>query len=295
MALQLTADRDQWQQNFATVQGQLGQLSLNTQMILDQQRHVQTPPDRHLIDQSQLPGAQMSRNQNNTGFIQPFVGHHDQIFAQEIRAIRFQPLPVTEERNNLCHTLLPMSAVSLEEEATVIQTLERRMRATHFKRNENANAFASCTCRKRLLRKQFVRSPFVVSRNEAHYHDTTCPFWTSGSHEMTIGFGMILCYLILGLKLRLFMQLSIGSGTFSIMPSLSFRRIVTEESSPAFRLIRDMLYRSDGLGSLNHSTELTKIFQTRQASPHERLKDGTTLLHVSFRPLHLAIGGIAKS
>ena len=175
-----------------------------------------------------------------------------------------------------------MSAVTLEEETRTVRRFEQNMRRLPSRQLENLNASVLCTCRKRLLRKQFVRSPFVVSRNEAHYHDTNCPLWTSGSHEMTIGFGMILCYLILGLKLRLFMQLSIGSGTFSIMPSLSFRRIVTEESSPAFRLIRDMLHHSDELGSLNRSTELTQIFQTRQASPHERLKDGTTLLHVSF-------------
>ena len=100
---------------------------------------------------------------------------------------------------------------------------------------------------------------------------------------MTLSFGMILCYLILGLKIRLLMELSVGSGTFSIMPTLAFRRIVTVKSSQAFSLIENMLSRFhlDEFEILDYSAELTKIFQTRQASPHERLGDGRTLLHVS--------------
>jgi hypothetical protein len=281
--LQLTAPRDRWQQNFATVQGQLGQLSLNTQMILDQQQRAQTPPNRYLIEhsQSQSPWAELSTNQRQPGFIKPFVSQHNQPSAQNISSgFHFESASVTARQNGLCHPLLPISAVSLEEETTNLRNLKRKMQPTHSRQMGNSHAFTSCTCRKRRTRKQVTRSPFVVSRNETHFHDPSCPFWISGGHEMTVGFGIILCYLILGLKLRLFMQLSIGSGTFSIMPSLSFRRIVTIESSPAFQLIHS--FPSSRENSRNSIADLTKIFQKRQASPHDRLENGCTLLHVSF-------------
>jgi len=101
---------------------------------------------------------------------------------------------------------------------------------------------------------------------------------------MTLSFGLILFYLVLGLKLRLFMELSIGSGTFSIMPNLSFGRIVTLQSSPAFGLIHRLFHPAISSAERNptfYSAEMKKIFETRQASPHDRLEDGSTLLHVS--------------
>jgi hypothetical protein len=282
--LQLTTLRDQWQQNFATVQGQLGQLSLNTQMILDQQRLAQTLPNHYFVDQSQSPWAESSTNQRQPGFIKPFVSQHNQPTAQNTSSVfNIESASVTARQNGLCHPLLPISAVSLEEETTNLRNVKRKMQPTHSKQMENSHAFTPCTCRKRRIRKQVIRSPFVVSRNETQFHDPSCQFWISGGQEMTVGFGMILCYLILGLKLRLFMQLSIGSGTFSIMPSLSFRRIVTIGSSPAFLLIYSFLnvppIRRNSRIAI---ADLTKIFQKHQTSPHDRLEDGSTLLHVSF-------------
>jgi len=291
MTTQLTALRDQWQQNFATVQGQLGQLSLNTQMILDQQQRAQNPPTRHFLEQSRSSSTDLATSRRQLGHIQPFVGQHDNVFAQDPPiGVQFPSSPATARHNELCHTLLPMSAVSLEEETTNLQTLERRMRTMHSKRIENSKSFTFCTCRKRLQRKQFSRSPFVVSRDEVHYHDSSCQFWTTRGHDTTIGFGMILCYLVLGLKLRLFMQLSIGSGTFSIMPNLTFGRIVTVESSAAFKLIDSICDPNRNLCPVkDYPVALNKIFQTRQASPHDRLQDGKSLLHVSIGTPFIAV------
>jgi len=260
-------------------------------MILDQQRRAQNSPNRHFLEQSQSSSTDLATSRRQSGFIQPFVGQHDNVFAQDppIR-VHFPSSPATARHNELCHTLLPMSAVSLEEETTNLRTLERRIRKMHSKGIEDFKTFTFCTCRKRLERKQFLRSPFVVSQDKVHYHDPSCQLWTTGGHDTTIGFGMILCYLILGLKLRFFLQLSIGSGTFSIMPNLSFGRIVTVESSAAFKLIESIARWSiDQCPVLDYPVELNKIFQTRQASPHDRLQDGKTLLHVSIGTPFIAV------
>jgi hypothetical protein len=280
---------DQQRQYFTTLQAQFDQFSLNTnagiQMIIDQQRRAETLANRYLVDQSQSqsqsPWVELSTYQRQPGFIRPLVSQHGQPSAQNTSTgFHFESASMMARQNGLCHPLLPMSAVSLEEETTNLRNVERQMQPTHSRRMENSHAFTLCKCRKRRIRNQITRSPFVVSWNETHFHDPSCSFWISGGHEMTVGFGIILCYLILGLKLRLFMQLSIGSGTFSIMPSLSFRRIVTIASSPAFQLIQSFSYSREN--SRNSIADLTKIFQTRQASPHDRLENGRTLLHVSF-------------
>ena len=281
---QLTAPRDQWQQNFATVQGQLGQLSLNTQMILDQQRRTQTSPNGYFIEQSWSTSAELATNQRHPDFIQPFVSRHGHTFAQDpLIGVQLPSAPAAWPQKDFSHALLPMSAVGLERETTNLQHLERATQCTRSRLMKNLNTSKSCTCRKRHLKKQVVQLPFVVSRNEIHFHDPSCPLWIAWSRDITLSFGMILCSSVLGLKLRLFMELLVGSGTFSIMPTLAIRRIVTVDSSPAFKLIDKIIFchQADGSG-FTCSAELTKIFQTRQASPHERLGDGKTLLHVSF-------------
>jgi hypothetical protein len=79
----------------------------------------------------------------------------------------------------------------------------------------------------------------------------------------------------------MFMTLSVASGTFSVNPSLSACRIVPK-NSPAFELIDRMFNYPYHVSPVDCSAGLIKLFQTRKASPHDRLMDGTTLLHVSF-------------
>ena len=74
----------------------------------------------------------------------------------------------------------------------------------------------------------------------------------------------------------------------SVNPSLSARRIVSR-NSPAFELIDRMFNPSHDPPPMDSSAELTKLFQTREASPHDRLIDGSTLLHVSSDLVYFSI------
>lgn len=288
MGVQLTVPSDQQQRYFTTLQAQLSQLSLNTnagiQMILDQQRRAQAPAGQHIMDQIQSSGTEISNHRRHQRSVQSPFQDYDQTFTQETQISSHSPSAAETARyNDLDYTLLPVSAIGLEEDITSFQNLERRVRPMHSQLKKKLNTSIFCNCRKRREEKQFVRSPFVVSLNEVHSHDPSCPLWIPGTHDKNFGFGIVLCYLILGLKLRVFMTLSIASGTFSINPSLSAHRIVSEESSPAFKLIRLVTEGDSQWIPEDYSAELTRIFQTRQASPHDRLESGYTILHVSYR------------
>ena len=218
------------------------------------------------------------------------------MFAQDTPIGSQSPSTLETGRyNDSAYALLPVSAVGLEEDVTRFRNIERRIRPIHCRLKRKPNAFTLCNCRKRREEKQFVRPPLVVSLNEVHSHDPSCPLWIPGTHDMNFSFGMVLCYLILGLKLRVFMTLSIASGTFSINPSLSALRIVSEESSPAFKLIRLITEGDSRWIPKDYSAELTRIFQTRQASPHDRLESGYTILHVSYGLYPFHVQTLAKN
>ncbi|CAI9637082.1 unnamed protein product [Alternaria burnsii] len=287
----LASQTDQQQRYFTTLQAQLDQLSLNTsagiQMILDQQRHAKSLAEQTI---GQHAGVEVSSYRRHEGSVQFFLQDYDRSSTQNTSFDSHSQISSkTGRRHVISGSLLPISAIDLEEDITDFRNIERRIRPNRLQLRKKPGYVNSCTCRQRHQKKQFVRPPFVVSRNEVHFHDPSCPLWIPGIHDLKLSFGMILCYLILGLKLRVFMTLSIANGTFSINTNLSACRIVTE-NSPAFVLIYQMLDDDDryAISPMDGSHELVKLFQTRKASPHDRLRNGTTLLHyfcmeVSFR------------
>ena len=76
---------------------------------------------------------------------------------------------------------------------------------------------------------------------------------------------------------------------FGVRAGLEAIIIVGEDSKP-FSLIRQFYQARDGLekpGSWKQiAMELEEVFQTRQASPHSRLSDGQTLIHVCYNSLY---------
>lgn len=227
--------------------------------------------------------------------VQHFFGEHVHLSVGNTKlGLRARKVHGSAMGNNLVHALLPVSVAGLEEDMVRYQNITQKMQPTLSRPRADQNTTAFCSCRKRRQEKRFAQRPFVLTLNESHFHKPSCSCWVPGSHDMEVGFGIILYYLIFGFKIRLFMRLLVGTGTFSIMPSLSLGRIVTEESSPAFRLIDIMRSQFHETEPRDYSAELTKIFQTRQASPNERLGDGRTLLHVSFGASVLIVQSFAE-
>jgi hypothetical protein len=76
-------------------------------------------------------------------------------------------------------------------------------------------------------------------------------------------------------------KLTYGAG-LSVRNNLECHRVVAE-SSPAFAFIPFLVWSSKKLPQETFRGEVNKLFtmfQLGQASPHDRLPDGSTLLHV---------------
>jgi len=253
-------------------------------MIIDQQRRAETTANRHIMDQSHNSCVERLEDRIHPGAIQPSYGEQHQVSTRNTSlGLRAQTVHRVARSKHLYHALLPVSAVGLEEEMTSYVGFQRSVQPNLSRLETYPNIPSSCTCRGRRQDRHFAQRPLVVSLTEMHLHDPSCSYWVSGSHGIEFGVGIILCYLVFGLKIRLFMKLLVGSGTFSIMPSLTIGRIVTVESSPAFKLIDKMTSRSlfSKYTLPKYYMELRRVFETGQASPHDRLEDGKTLLHVS--------------
>jgi hypothetical protein len=114
-------------------------------------------------------------------------------------------------------------------------------------------------------------------------HNSTCPYAIEDDvAELNVRFTM--CSLALKRKTQLALALSNGAGSMSVKPALETYRVV-DERSPAFRLLASFGRRigpePDPLAWEKPARDLLKLFNTKRASPHDRLPDGQTLLHVS--------------
>jgi len=139
-----------------------------------------------------------------------------------------------------------------------------------------------------------LQRPVVLSLERQYRHDRSCPFWLPESCAVNFSFGLILSYLIFGLKLRMLIVLSAGAGTFSLTPSLTCSQIVSESCSAAFKVIATMTSADPSERAVRYNlAELSRIFQSCESSPHDRLDNGQTLLHVSQNTPYTTIHGIA--
>jgi len=143
-------------------------------------------------------------------------------------------------------------------------------------------ASTKCTCRGYHNTKGVFWRPVFLTHVTYRAHAHSCPFWSAEELKTSISFGLILCYLAIGIKWRLLLALSIGTRPFSVVPSLKCHRAVNLSSSPAFSAVAAVIGANmDEATVPTLFTDLRKIFDTRRASRDDRLPDGQTLLHVS--------------
>jgi hypothetical protein len=149
-------------------------------------------------------------------------------------------------------------------------------------------ASSACTCCGQSAVQVVLRRPIFQTYSTFQAHRRGCPFWTAACLRTNITFGLILCYLVLGIKWRMILALSIGTRPFSIVPSLRCYRAVNAASSPAFVSVATIIGSQMNAQSIPSLVQdLHKIFETRRASPDDRLPNGQTLLHVRV-PQHSA-------
>jgi hypothetical protein len=134
--------------------------------------------------------------------------------------------------------------------------------------------------------------PVVYLRTTASFHDNLCPQASTHSDSTYIYLGTHIGNARFGYGMHISLDMHYGYGTFSLRPSLVCYRVVSE-TSPGFALIRDVTSRK-GPAFVpqweSAARDLVEIFQSRTASPHDRLPNGMTLLHVSEHLSYIASG-----
>lgn len=144
-------------------------------------------------------------------------------------------------------------------------------------------AKVTCTCQKNTSVFGYTSGWLALTCTRTSIHDPRCPLSPLQNTVTDLQLRATLCSLFLRSKVSLSMTLVYGAG-FSIKQSLECHRVVSRDS-PVFSLIRDLVKSSSNTTEEVFSgkvDKLLKIFQQGQASPHDRLPDGSTLLHVSI-------------
>jgi hypothetical protein len=142
----------------------------------------------------------------------------------------------------------------------------------------------SCSCRPRPKKASYLRWPIDFSWGTRSVHNPGCPYTTFHPTVTDMNLRFSLCGFGLRRKIEISIAISrMATGSFSVNPALTCYRIV-QRSSPAFELMWTYRERVELI-----PLELIKLFQDGKASPYDRLKDGSTLLHVRYhntKPSH---------
>ncbi|KAH5281913.1 hypothetical protein HBI71_003440 [Parastagonospora nodorum] len=261
------------------------------------QQHLQTALFALLLDQgalnlsvlqAQISGVSSSLHERIHG-----IDEHIRRLLEFIDHLKLsgQPLQIQDNtfafRDDYLVALQP--TLQLQQQIQAIHELQTpRSRKLH-ERQKNTGAYI-CTCYGTQTAKRILKRPFFWTQATFHTHSRGCPFWSAGGLRTNITFGLILCYLALGLQWRMILTLSINTGPMSILPGWRCYRAVKASSSPAFQTINTIV-RS----AINAQTipclfrDLRNIFDTQRASVDDRLQNGQTLLHYLCQDIGMRI------
>jgi len=170
--------------------------------------------------------------------------------------------------------------------------VSRRFRRLHNKSLRKSPTLLSCACRRLSKRYVYLRWPVSVSRNITQVHDPDCPYsvYQSAITDLNVRFSV--CSTALRRKIELRIALSHSLDSSSISPGLISYRVVSV-TSPGFALLDSfgemMIYEPENVSWASFAQDLFRSFQNREASPHDRLANGQTLLHVSCHPIHPSV------
>ncbi|KAF2008977.1 hypothetical protein BU24DRAFT_380969, partial [Aaosphaeria arxii CBS 175.79] len=173
-----------------------------------------------------------------------------------------------------------VSMSTIGRDVSEIRSLTKHVRAASSKGSRAISSYHSCDCKHHKKSYSYSLWPFELWKSLTRKHRIDCPHSIYEDATTQLGIQLNLCSLMLKRKVQIsvfFSQSMRGPGVSS---NLRCHRIVTS-GSPAFKLVFDFLNESiSGPNSYKDMTdELFKLFQLREASPHDRLEDGMTLLH----------------
>ncbi|KAL4948590.1 hypothetical protein BDW69DRAFT_90646 [Aspergillus filifer] len=135
-----------------------------------------------------------------------------------------------------------------------------------------------CTCRNQSWRSEtFSFSVFTT-------HQRSCPLHMRQQQTTVASINYAFCNRVLGLSVMFTMTLRRGAGAMSISPTLKVHPVVSDHS-PAFQLLNKTHLNLKGRATPEvvdlARDSLINLFRNGEASPTDRLADGTTLLHAA--------------
>jgi len=160
-------------------------------------------------------------------------------------------------------------------------------------KKRSRHTLTPCNCRGQTKTTVYLQWPIQLQRTQKTLHDKLCPYATCENAMTDLSVRFSTCVLALKRKIDIAIAITQIAGVSRVSHSLVHYRVVPE-SSPAFRLVQNLLdavtLTSDRLltelyvrkGIQDAVSELQCMFQLQKASPYDRLPDGRTLLHVSL-------------
>jgi hypothetical protein len=148
-----------------------------------------------------------------------------------------------------------------------------------------SHVITSCKCHGQSTTIVYLKWPLFISRNVKKVHGSHCAYSAIEDAVTELSVQFSICIAAFKTKAQVAVALSRGGGSSPIDSGLKAYRVV-DKRSPAFRLL-GMFERKLGPDPRpdaweRAAHELYKLFETRAASPHDRLTNGQTLLHVRF-------------
>jgi hypothetical protein len=168
---------------------------------------------------------------------------------------------------------------TLDDDVMSMRYLQRKTRKL-----QRRYAKATCTCRPQTSALNYRSRLLALTCSRTSLHDPQCPQSAFQKAVTNLQLQTTLCSLILGTKMSLAFTLSYGAK-FSVNHNLECYRVV-HKSSPAFAFIDTLVQSSEGMPQEMFQGEvgrLFRMFELGHASPHDRLSNGETLLHVRVR------------
>jgi hypothetical protein len=165
-----------------------------------------------------------------------------------------------------------------------LNRLSQSMNKIKPKPAKKSHARVSCRCHGQSNTTIYLQWPIYLSRTQTKVHNSRCPYSKTEDTVSDLNIRFSMCSVALRRKAQIALAISRGAGISSLSPALKTFRVV-DRKSPAFRLVASFERRIGPDPSPSAwekpAQALYMLFETRAASPHDRLPDGQTLLHVS--------------
>lgn len=142
-----------------------------------------------------------------------------------------------------------------------------------------------CSCHRDGASRTLLRWPVSIALASSFRHNANCPLATSQEVMRDLRLELSIYSFLLRKQFKIALGYQSNASSISIANSLQCIRFVTKDS-PGFRLLEDLITSNEGSEWKIHFSKLDdcanrmyRLFETRQASPSDRLLDGRTLLH----------------